>query len=443
MQAGLAVTLEEYAARRGRLLKKMSPNSIAILPAGNEKFRNADTEYPFRQDSDFYYLTGFSEPQALLLLIKGSKEEGEFILFCRSLDHEAAIWIGKRAGPEGVVKDLGANRAYPLEDLDKTMPLLLGNKDQIYYSLGSHSLWDKRLFGWVRSLRAKVRTGVKAPQVWVDLNSLIHELRLIKSPAEIQLMKEASRISVDAHLHLIKNCGPNKMEYELEADMLQKCYSQGCRGMAYATIVAGGANACTLHYTNNDRILKSGDLVLVDAGGEFQNYASDITRTYPVNGKFTEDQKSIYELVLKAQLAAIEHIRPGVFYNTLQETIVKIIAEGLLGLNILKGDLTQIIDQKLYRRFYMHNCSHWLGLDVHDVGAYQVNGKPRALEPGMVLTIEPGIYIQVGEEGVDKRWQGIGIRIEDDVLVTETGCEVLTKDLPKTVQDLENLMKSG
>lgn len=435
------ITLKEYHERRDRIFQMMPPQSIAILPSGSQKYRNADTEYAFRQDSNFYYLTGFSEPRSLMVLLKTEKNETHFILFCQSKDPELEIWTGKKLGIQGAQEQLGADDAHAFEDLDHVMPELLDNRKEIFYSLGRDSDWDARITGWLNSVRAQKKQGAKAPNTWVDLTVLIHEIRLFKSPNEIKLIKKASEISANAHVELIKACKPNKMEYELEALFVSECMRQGCRSTAYPSIVGGGRNACTLHYISNDKSLRSGDLVLVDAGGEYQNYAADITRTYPVNGTFTADQKSLYQLVLKAQLAAIECVKPGTRWDVLQETILAVLVQGLIDLGILTGTLESVIADKSYRKFYMHGSGHWLGLDVHDAGEYKEEGQYRQLKPGMVLTVEPGLYITPEEPGVDKRWWGMGIRIEDDVLVTENGHEVLTKVAPKTVEEIEQLMK--
>jgi len=436
------ISLKEYSARRNHLVENMPPKSIAILPGGFEKHRNADTEYSFRQESDFYYLTGFCEPKSLLVLLKSAENEAQFILFCQAENVDLEVWTGKKLGVKGALEQLGADSAYVFDDLDHIMPKLLENTNEIFYSLGSNVDWDARITGWLNSVRAQKKAGVGAPSIIKDLSVIIHEARLFKSPDEIKLMKKASEISANAHVALIKACKPNQMEYELEALFLYECVRQGCRSMAYPSIVGSGKNACTLHYGANNTLLKSGDLVLVDAGGEYQNYAADITRTFPVNGKFSEDQKSLYQCVLKAQTAAIELVRPGTRWDILQETIVTILVQGLVALGILKGDVKTLVNEKAYRKFYMHGSGHWLGLDVHDVGEYKLEGQSRTLKPGMVLTVEPGIYIADKELSVDKRWWGIGIRIEDDVLVTENGHEVLSKSAPKTVEEIEQLMKT-
>jgi len=435
------ITLKEYRARRSRIIENMPSHSIAILPSGSEKYRNADAEYPFRQESNFYYLTGFSEPKSLLVLLKRSASESQFILFCQSHNPALEVWTGKKVGLDDALEQFGADKAYFFDDLDRIMPELLENTNEIFYSLGRHSDWDARITGWLNTVRAKKKAGGSAPSVFKDLSSTIHESRLFKSAAEIKLMKKVSEISANAHVELIKACKPNMMEYELEALFLYECVRQGCRSMAYPSIVGGGKNACTLHYGANNALLKSSDLVLIDAGGEYQNYAADITRTFPVNGKFTKEQKVLYQLVLKAQLAAIDLVRPETRWDILQETIVTILVQGLVALGLLKGEVKTLIHEKAHQKFYMHGSGHWLGLDVHDAGEYKLEGQYRTLKPGMVLTVEPGIYIADGEPSVDKRWWGIGIRIEDDVLVTENGHDVLTKAAPKTVEEIEQLMK--
>jgi Xaa-Pro aminopeptidase len=440
MQAQPGINQSEYAERRRRLASKMPAHSIAVLVAGSEKYRNADTEYPFRQDSNFYYLTGFCEPKAVLLILKGENDQHESVLFCQESLPETEIWTGAKTGPAAAIREYGMHRAYDFESLDTRMLTLLENKKHILYSLGYSPEWDTRVTGWINNTRAKIKSGIEFPTVWIDPKPWIHEARLFKSPAEIALLRKAAEISADAHIRLIKNCKPTLMEYELEAFFLQACYSKGCRAMAYPCIIGGGKNACTLHYIQNNQALQSGDLVLIDAGGEYQYYAADITRTIPVNGKFSAEQKLLYELVLRAQLAAIGTIKPNIPWNTIQETILNILVPGLLELGILKGALAQCIEEKTYQRFYMHSSGHWLGLDVHDVGTYKKQGKFRVLEPGMVLTVEPGLYIAPNQSDVDKRWWGIGIRIEDDILVTQNGHEVLTQAAPKTIPEIEALM---
>lgn len=398
MQSLQGISKEETAERRRLLSEKMPPGSLIRLQAAISQFRNKDTEYPFRQNSDFYYLTGFCEPNAVLILTKNEKGIVEFILFCEEEVPEKSIWVGPRLGVKGAVNVLGANKAYPFHTLNEIMPSLLAHHQEI------------------------------------EFLPILQEQRLIKSPAEIELMRTAASLSAKAHTHLMEFCQPNQKEYALEAEFEYFCHRQGARFMAYPSIVGGGKNACILHYTENNQILQSGDLVLVDAGCEYQYYASDITRTFPVNGHFSSDQKAIYEWVLKAQMAAIQAIRPGLLWEDIQAIVVSILTEGLMALGILR-------DAKDYKRFYMHSSGHWLGLDVHDVGSYTMDGQSRPLVPGMVLTVEPGIYIAPDQADVDKRWWGIGIRIEDDVLVTEKGYEVLSAAAPKSVERIEQLMR--
>jgi len=438
----LGIKPAEYHLRRQTLLKEIPPFSIVILPAGEEKFRNNDAAYSFRQESNFYYLTGFCEPQALLVLLKEQEEHSEFILFCQKRNREEEIWTGGFVGPEGARQQFGADRAYPLEELDNMLPTFLENKQNIIYSLGQSEKWDKRVLGWLNVGRAKYRQGVQIPALWLELLPFISEQRLIKSNNEIMLMRRAAEVSAKAHIGIMQICKPGKKEYELEGIFLQECYKEGCREMAYMPIIGGGRNACTLHYVKNDQTLNADELVLIDAGCEYQYYAADITRTIPVNGKFSADQTLIYELVLKAQTAAIQAIKPGVPWNQLQEIIIDVLVEGLVSLGILQGKVETLIQDKAYKQFYMHSSGHWLGLDVHDAGSYKVKNAWRQLMPGMVLTVEPGLYIWP-QEKVDKRWWGIGVRIEDDVLVTTRGFEVLSKDVPKTVKEIEALMSSA
>lgn len=432
--------LEELKKRRAQIFAEMPASSIAILPGATTQWRNGDAEYYFRQESHFYYLTGFCEADALALFSKNEQGEEEFILFCKASNPEEEVWTGPRVGLAGAKKYYGANRSFDIKELEEKMPALIASRRYFLYTLAQNTSFDKKLMSFVRKIRMKNRKGVSVPKVWIDLNSIIDKMRLKKSPYEIEMMQKAAHISARAHLELMKKCKAGMWEYQLEAEFLYYCYSEGVRTMAYNTIVGGGANSCVLHYNENSEQLKAGDLVLVDAGCEYEYYASDITRTFPVTGKFTDKQRAIYELVLKSQLAAIELIKPSVSWDTLQEVIVKVISKGLIDLGILKGDLETVLQQKSYERFYMHSSGHWLGLDVHDAGEYKTNGKWVTLEPGMVLTVEPGIYIAANQSDVDKAWWGIGVRIEDDVLVTETGYEVLSKEVPKTVEDIERVM---
>lgn len=434
--------MQEFQQRRMRLLAALPEGSIVILFGEKTRFRNHDSEYPFRQNSDFYYLSGFSEPDAVLVLIKSQQPEkkaDQFILFCHQASPDEEIWTGKRASLSEILVEYGATLAYDRQDLDKIMPNLMSNKSCCYYTLGQEKNHDDQVFSWVNIVRAKARKGEDYPKSWHDLASIIHELRVIKSSYEIELMKQAAEISVAGHIRLMKYCRPGITEYQLEGEFLHECLHQGARFMAYPSIVGAGHNACVLHYTANTDVLNAGTMVLIDAGCEYNYYASDITRSYPINGRFTKEQQAIYELVLKAQMAAIEIVRPGTTWDALQTIIVQILVHGLVNLNILRGAPEKLIEEKAYLPFYMHSSGHWLGLDVHDAGAYKINGEWRVLKPGMVLTVEPGLYIRQSGT-VDKKWWGLGVRIEDDVLVTEQGHEVLTEKLPKTVQQIEAIM---
>ncbi|WP_299197318.1 Xaa-Pro aminopeptidase [uncultured Amphritea sp.] len=435
----MQISQSGFAARRQQLMDKMSPESVAIIPSAGEVPRNRDVEYPFRQDSDFYYLTGFNEPDALLLLMPG-RSEGQVVIFCRDRDPEMEIWNGYRAGPEGVCKQYGADQAYPIAELDEQMAELLQGKTRLYYSMGTNETLDGQVRHWLNSIRKKARLGAVAPGEMVMLDHLLHEMRLFKSAEEVELMRAAGRISAEAHVRAMQACKPGLIEYQLEAEISHHFAMNGCRLPAYSSIVGGGDNACVLHYTENRDALKSGDLVLIDAGCELDYYAGDITRTFPVSGKFSPEQQAIYELVLKSQLACIEAIRPGAPWISIHDLSVKILTQGLIDLGLLKGDLEGLIESGAYKVFYMHRIGHWLGMDVHDVGDYKINGDWRPLEPGMVMTVEPGIYISPQNEHVDEKWRGIGIRIEDDVLVTESGYEILSAGVPKSVAEIEQLM---
>lgn len=430
---------KEFVARRTRLMQMMEPNSIAIIPAAHEILRNNDTHFPFRQDSDFYYLTGFNEPDAVAVLIPG-RAHGAFVLFCRDRDPERELWDGYRAGPEGACSDYGADDAFPIDDLDEILPGLLEGRERVYYAMGRDSEFDRHVMEWVNAIRSKVRSGAIPPGEFLDLHHFLHELRLFKSASEIQLMKQAAEISAKAHRRAMALCKPGMMEYQLEAELLHVFAKNGARFPAYSSIVGGGDNACILHYVENRDMLRDGDLVLIDAGCELDHYASDITRTFPVNGKFSPEQKALYELVLQAQQAAIDVIKPGSHWNEPHDATVKVITEGLVKLGLLKGKVSALIKEMAYRDFYMHRAGHWLGMDVHDVGDYKCGGEWRVLEVGMVLTVEPGIYVSPHNKKVDKKWRGIGIRIEDDVVVTKNGCEIITANAPKTVTEIEAWM---
>jgi Xaa-Pro aminopeptidase len=401
--------------------------------------RNGDVHFPYRPDSDFYYLTGFPEPEALMVLVPG-RLEGEFVLFCRERGPQQEVWHGRRAGLEGARTEYGADEAFPITEVDERLPGLLENQGRVFYSMGRRPDFDQRLMEWVNRVRAKARMGVRAPREYVALDHLIHEMRLIKSPAEIEVMRRAAQISAEAHRRAMEACRPGLTEYQIEAELMREFIRHGARAPAYPPIVGGGANACILHYTENSSDLRAGDLLLIDAGGEYDYYASDITRTFPVSGAFSPEQRAVYDLVLSAQQAAIDEVRPGNRWNQPHEAAVRVLTQGMLDLGWLEGELETLIADESYRRFYMHRTGHWLGMDVHDVGDYKVDGEWRTLAPGMVLTVEPGLYIPAGSEGVPERFWNIGVRIEDDVLVTAAGHEVLTRDAPKTIAEIEALM---
>jgi Xaa-Pro aminopeptidase len=432
----------ELRRRRRRLLQEAGPGGAVLLAAAPERVRNRDVHYPYRQDSDFSYLTGFPEPDALLLLLP-KRKEGEVVLFCRPRDEKREVWDGPRAGIDGAVADFGANEAYPIEELDERLPGLLEGRERLYYALATDPELDQRLMGWIQAVRAKVRAGVRAPSRLIAIDGLLHEQRLIKSKAELKIMRRAARISAEAHRRVMRVCRPGQWEYELEAEFSRVCASRGGRFQAYPPIVGSGANACVLHYVDNEHRLKDGDLVLIDAGCELEDYASDITRTFPVNGRFSAPQRELYELVLAAQRAAIAKVVAGNRWNDPHEAAVRTLTKGLVELGILRGGkraVPKLIKEEKYKPYFMHRTGHWLGMDVHDVGDYKRDGKWRRLEPGMVLTVEPGLYIPSEKNEVPKRYRNTGIRIEDDVAVTEDGNEVLSAHAPKSVEAIEAWM---
>lgn len=433
------IKMTEYQKRRKQLMQKIGPSGILILPSAPMAHRNGDYHFPYRQNSDFYYLTGFEEPESVVILAP-KRKEGEFILFNRPKNRDEEIWEGIRAGQEGARKIYGANESFPIADLEKKLPELLIGRDAVHYTLGLDKNFDRILLKAINKIRGKIRNGLQPPLSFVDITDTVHEMRLIKSPAEIAIMRKAAEISVDAHLKAMQTCKPGISEYQLEAELHYEFNRQGARFPAYTSIVGNNGNSCILHYTeNNQKIAKEG-VVLIDAGCEYKNYASDITRTFPASGKFSPEQRAIYDIVLEAQIAGIKAIRPGSPWNSVQDVIVKIITQGLKDLGLLKGNLSDLIEKQAYFKFYMHKSGHWLGLDVHDVGRYKVDGKWRKFQSGMILTVEPGIYISADLPGVPKRFQNIGVRIEDDVLVTPKGHEVLTKRLPKKADDVEAVM---
>jgi Xaa-Pro aminopeptidase len=431
--------LKVFERRRRDFMQHMD-GGIAILPNAPVRNRNRDVDFPYRPDSDFFYLTHFPEPEACAVLIPG-RPQGEYILFCRERNPEKEIWDGRRVGIDGAREQYGADDAFPMDDIDEILPGLLENREKVFYGMGRFAGFDLKLLGWVNEVRAKARNGVHAPGEFVDPNHILHEMRLIKGPEEIKLMKRAAKISVAAHRRAMQTCRPGMYEYEVEAELQYEFRRGGAAFPAYPPIVGGGANACVLHYTENDAALRAGDLLLIDAGAEYDSYAADITRTFPVSGKFSGEQKALYEIVLAAQFAAIDEVRPGRHWNEPHDTAVRVLTQGLKDLGLLQGDVAGHIEKGDYKRFYMHRTGHWLGMDVHDVGDYKIDDAWRLLEPGMVLTVEPGLYIAGGAPDIDERWWSTGIRIEDDVLVTRDGNEVLTREAPKTVADIEALMK--
>ena len=431
------LNLKIYAQRRRQLMRMMGEDAIAILPAAPVQLRNRDVEQPFRQDSDFYYLSGFPEPEAVIVLVPGRKQ-GRFILFCRDRDPKMETWHGRRFGPQGAVERFGADEAHPIGRLDDVLPDLMAQCESVYYTIGLNPEFDKHVMHCVNDLRRQSRGGKHAPYEFVSLDYLLHDMRLFKSRDELRLMRRAAKISVQAHIRAMRHCQPGMMEYELEAEILHEFHRNGA-GWAYPSIVGSGANSCILHYTENDQSMQDGDLVLIDAGAEYDGYAADITRTFPVNGEFSEAQREIYELVLAAQDAAIAKAVPGNHWNDPHHAAVKVLTRGMVELGLLKGKPAKLIREGAYAKYYMHRTGHWLGMDVHDVGDYKVDDNWRLLEKGMTMTVEPGLYIPHGSRGA-KRWWDIGVRIEDDIVITKDGNELLTKGLPRTAEEVEAVM---
>jgi Xaa-Pro aminopeptidase len=431
---------KEFPRRRKRLMDMMGDESIAILPTALVHIRNRDVEYPFRPDSDFYYLTGFPEPEAVMVLIPG-RERGEFVLFCREKDALMETWHGRRAGLEGACEIYSADDAFPIEDMDDILPGLMEDRERIYYTMGTDQNFDQRVFHWVKMVRDKVRTGIHAPDEFISLTHILHDMRLYKSRQEIKSMRQAVKIASYGHKRAMQVCSPGMMEYQIEAELIHEFMNRGARSPAYTSIVGSGKNSCILHYTENSEELIAGDVLLIDAGAEYDGYASDITRTFPVNGEFSVEQRAVYDVVLAAQLAAIEKVAPGNHWNEPHDAAIEKLVEGMLELGIMKGNKKTIIKDQSYNKYYMHKTGHWIGMDVHDVGDYKVDGEWRMLEAGMVMTVEPGLYF-APTRGLAKKWWNIGIRIEDDVLVTKDGFDVLSKDIPKTADDIEAIMAS-
>lgn len=436
----MKLTQADFRERRDRLIEQMGPNSIAIIATSPVAMRNRDADYKFRTDSSFFWLTGFAEPEAVAVFETGDVgEEYSYSLFCRERDREMEIWNGYRAGVDGAVEDYDADEAYAIDLLDEEIIEKLANKEKLYYRIGQRTDFDARVCAWIKQVDEQQRRGDGAPSQIVQLDQILDEMRLHKSAQEIELMQIASNISAEAHTRAMQKVRPGMMEYALEAELNYIFGQNGCLP-SYNSIVGGGENGCILHYVENNKPLKDGDLVLIDAACEYGYYASDITRTFPVNGKFSPEQKALYEVILKAQLAAIDAVRVGNSYKEPHHIAVRIMVQGLLDLGLMKGDIEQIIETEAYQQFYMHGTGHWLGMDVHDVGSYKAEGDWRAYEEGMVVTVEPGLYIAPDDETVDAKWRGIGIRIEDDVVATANGPLVLTKNVVKSVADIEALM---
>ena len=434
----MAINLNEFSARRHRLMQKMV-EGIAIIPTSPELIRNRDSHYPFRFDSYFYYLTAFKEPESVLFIIAGT--EPKTVLFCRDKDMEREIWDGFRYGPAAAVAEFGIDEAYSIHQLDEIAPKLIANQSKLFYSLGADPAWDSRVTAWLNQLRSQARTGVSAPDEIVDVRKHLDEMRLCKSAYEIETMRQSANIAAAAHQRAMQFAKPSMMEYQVEAEFLHEFYRRGAQAPAYTSIVAGGPNACTLHYNANNAKLRDGDLLLIDAGCELDGYASDITRTFPVNGKFSAAQKDLYELVLASQAAAIAKVSPSNHWNAPHEAALDVLIRGFIDVGLCTGSPEEVLETGSYRQFYMHRTGHWLGLDVHDAGEYKDRqGNWRMLEKGMALTVEPGCYVRPADNVPEHFWN-IGIRIEDDVVVTESGCEVMTKAAPKTVAEIEALMR--
>lgn len=428
-----------YAERRLRLSQAMQ-SGLAVIPTRAEAYRNSDTHYPYRFDSSFYYLCGFAEPDAILVIQAGATPKS--ILFCRPKEIEREIWEGFVWGPEAAQEMFGVDEAWPIQELDQRLPELLENQEQLYTLLGDNPAWDARIAGWVNTVRGQSRRGITAPEIWADIRSLVHELRLFKDDYELGLMRHAADISAAAHQRAVLNTQPGRFEYEVEAELLHEFTRKGSRSPAYPSIVAGGANACVLHYVENNCQLNDGELLLIDAGCEWQGYAADITRTYPIGKQFSPAQHDLYSIVLAAQKAAIDAVKIGSHWNKPHEAALNVLTQGLIDVGLINLPLEQALETEAYKRFYMHRTGHWLGLDVHDVGRYKIAGEWRPLEAGMVLTVEPGLYIRPADD-IDPRFHNIGIRIEDDVVVTNAVAEVITAAAPKEISDLEALRREA
>lgn len=429
----------EFKRRRRALMRIMGDNAIAVIPAARECTRSRDTEYPYRADNNLLYLTGFDEPEALMVIIPNRKA-GQYIMFCRERDELKEIWQGRRLGVEDAPEALGADDAFPISDIDDILPGLLENKRSVYHTLGKDPQFDAQLLQWLKKARSSRSREGGDPDTFISLDYHLHEMRLFKSRLEINQMKQAAKLSAAAHLGAMQMVKPGMKEYELEARLISE-YKSNAADHSFLPIVGSGANGCILHYTENNDTINDGDLVLVDSGAELGYYAGDITRTFPANGKFTKAQQVVYDIVLEAQLAAIDKTRPGNHWNEPHEAAIKVLTSGLRDIGVLKGKLPQLIKDEAYKPYYMHKTGHWLGMDVHDVGEYRINGDWRVLEPGMVITVEPGLYLGSSRK-IPKQYRNIGIRIEDDVVVTKDGCEIITSGVPKTIADIEACMSA-
>ncbi|MEO8767038.1 MAG: Xaa-Pro aminopeptidase [Nitrosospira sp.] len=434
------IPVKSFSERRRRLASQMQ-KGIAIIPTAPEQVRNRDAYYPYRFDSYFYYLTGFGEPEAVLVIVAGADEgASKHILFCRDKDLEREIWDGFRYGPEAAREAFDFDETYLIFKLDEMLPKLMADQHAVYCALGHDTEWDMRVTGWINQIRQQARSGVAAPTEIHDIRLILDEMRLFKSAEELQLMRRAAEISSGAHRRAMRKTRPGMSEYEVEAELLHEFRRHGAQAPAYTSIVAGGANACVLHYVENNAKLNDGDLLLIDAGCELDGYAADITRTFPVNGKFSPVQRDLYQLVLAAQTAAINAVRPGRAWDAPHEAALRVLAQGFIDFGLCHGSIDTVLQSEDYKRFYMHRTGHWLGLDVHDAGEYKRDGEWRLLQPGMTLTVEPGCYVRPADNVPGHFWN-MGVRIEDDILVTETGCEVLTSAAPKTVAEIEELMQ--
>lgn len=433
---------DEFQRRRQHFFAQMPNNSVAIFPAAPEYTRSMDQLYPFFQDNDFAYLTGFPEPEAVAVLVKDDHHGERYVLFNRIKDITAEIWVGERVGQERARSHYLADEAYAYSELNERLPDLLKDKDKLYYTFGRYPAFDQHVQDGMNVLRQRVRGGVKIPDTVVNAENIVFEMRLIKSEAELALMRKAGEISAQAHIRAMKACKPGMNEYEIEAELVYEFLRQGCEGEAYGSIVGGGKNACVLHYEANNCELKDGELLLIDAAGRYHGYCADITRTFPINGKFTSEQRDLYQVVLNAQVKAIETIKAGEPWSVMRDAAAYTITEGLVDLKILKGSVQTLYEQEAFAPYYMHRIGHWIGKDTHDVGRYKLGGEWRTLEAGMVTTVEPGIYIREGADGVDKRWWNMGIRVEDDIIITKDGYENVTQGVPKTIEEIEALMQS-